>query len=162
MCEPEAVSAGPGDLVMSLPDLARACGMSTSALRNWTRLPDHPLRGTPTRSGRILYTWAHLRAFGEQHPELPGVRKIISTAPHMPARAKTGSSAADVDPERDRSVVRNLRAAVDFMANALLTEARSAEQAATAHREQIESLVAAIRSLDDALTQLSEPITPND
>lgn len=150
---------------MSLPQLARACGMSPSALRNWTKKADRPLCGSPTHpAGPVLYTWAHLRAFCAEHPELPGVRSVTARIAGTPPAGVRGPRLAGGagDPEQVRVILGDLRAAAEYTITAVLSAARSAEQTATAHREQVEALVATIRSYDDLLTQLATPITPHD
>jgi hypothetical protein len=168
------VVADPDDALMSLPELARACGMSASGLRNWANRPGQPLRGTPTPGGQVLYTWAHLCAFCDAHPELSGARKVAarlagapSPGPAMPEARRSqaeapGQDGGAADPQQLRAILGDLRAAADYTVNAVLSAARSAEQTATAHREQVEALAAAIRSYDDLLTQLTAPATPHD
>lgn len=164
---------------MSLPELARAIGVvvSLSCLRNWTRT-DPALRGTPTSSGQFLYTWAQLRAFCDLHPELPKARAVAARlaardhgepAPGIPTVNSGPSSTPSpqesegaADPQQVRAILGDLRAAADYTVNAVLSAARSAEHTATAHREQIEALAAAIRSYDDLLTQLTAPVSPHD
>lgn len=163
---------------MSLPELARALGVvSVSCLRTWAK-SDPPLRGTETPSGQTLYTWAQLRAFCVLHPERPKARAVtawFAARDHGEAASGTPTANPDpastrspqphdgaADPQQVRAILGDLRAAADYTVNAVLSAARSAEHTATAHREQIEALAAAIRSYDDLLTQLTAPVSPHD
>lgn len=163
MCHAERVAASRGDIPMSVPQLARAAGVSVSVVRTWAKWRDRPLRGTTTASGSVMYTWAQLRTFCETHPELPAARRVLSglAGASSPGPPPLGRRAA-TDPEQVRAALGNLRAAADYTINAVLSAARHAEQTAIAHREQLESLAATIRSFDDLLTQLAPPTTPHD
>lgn len=147
------------DEPLSLPALAREAQVSPSQLRNWTKWPVHPLAGTP--AGRsTTHTWAQLRTFVEEHPELPAARKVRRRM--VAADRPEGQKGSAHDPETVRAVLSDLRAAASSNLRAAIAAARLAEQTAISHREQLEALASTVNAYDDLLTQLTAPGTLND
>ena len=148
------------ETLLSLSELAAEVGVvSASALRNWTRMPDEPLRRSPSSGSGVLTSWAHLHAFCAAHPDLPGVRRITRRLPPQPDGLT--ASATTHDPEQVRASIRNLRTVAASNLAAALSAARTAESVATAHREQLELLSTSLNAYDDLITQLTELTTPS-
>jgi len=146
------------DTPLSAAELAQIAGVATNTIRNWTKLPDQPLRGTRNTGRYPTYTIAQLRAFCAAHDDRSAARKVVrNLAARAASRATEGQQ-----PEQVRAVVLNLRVAALAALDAALSAARQAEQTAVAHREQIEALAVTIRSYDDLLTQLTAPTTLHD
>jgi hypothetical protein len=75
---------------------------------------------------------------------------------------KSEDHALSSEPESLRAAVRDLRAAAHAHLQAALTAVRLAEETARAHREQLEHMATAFTAYDDALTQVTAPVTLND
>ncbi len=62
--------------LLSRAELARRCGVSSTTLRNWTRIADRPLAATIISPDMAMYTWAALLRFCDDHPGMPAVRIV--------------------------------------------------------------------------------------
>ncbi|SRR6266542_1657497 len=142
--------------LLTAAELARAIGVSATTIKNWTELNNRPLKTVVTSDGAVRFTWSHLDEFCRTHPRLRGVMKIQRSAPAAHNVAPTSQI------EELKSLARDLRNAANSNLQAAIEAARQAEEAARAHRRQMEHLAASMAAYDAALTQLTAPSTIHD
>lgn len=144
--------------LMSRAELARASGVSSTTLRNWTERADRPLRTTVTPARRTMFTRAALLEFCEQHPELRAAAKARQRLTRSTSPAPV--LIFDQDEADLRASLADMKAAVDSALEALEHAARQARDVADAQSKIVAALRRTVRAYDSAMTSATVPHHP--
>ncbi|GFG53479.1 hypothetical protein CQY20_22000 [Mycolicibacterium agri] len=128
--------------------LAQMLGLGTTTITNWTKRHQAPLAFRKS-GGRILIRWGDLITFLDAHPGLPAVARARD---HIRNAGLTEEAVQPSKPQNLAAVARAAHAAARSASQAALTAARKEKDSAAKHLQIVEDLVAAMTSLDRALT----------
>jgi len=139
---------------LSRAELARRCGVSSTTLRNWTQIPDRPLATKIIDSGTVMYTWAALLCFCDDHPNMPAVQIVRR---HTSTRSTSMGMGDNADEATLRAALRDMKTAVDASVTAVARAAALSREVASAHEEIVAALSLTIRAYDSAMTSATAP-----
>jgi hypothetical protein len=138
---------------VSRAELARLAGVSSTTLRNWTRVADRPLVTTLVGSSE-MFTWGDLLRFCADHPAMPATHAVLR-------RASTRSSSTGIGADQDeatlRAALRDMKTAVDAGITAVARSAALAREVASAHEDIVGQLSVIVRAYDSAMTWATAP-----
>lgn len=140
--------------LMSRAALAKMAGVSSTTLRNWSTLPEHPLDVTVTDSGARMYSWSALLQFCDRHPDLHGVAAVRARQRVVDAGLDGAAGHGDATL---RTAVQEMRRALDSSLAALARSAELATEAAATHEQTIAALRLSIRAYEVAATTQRQP-----
>jgi hypothetical protein len=133
--------------VMSRAALARKAGVSSTTLRNWSNMAEHPLEARLTDSGARVFSWSALLQFCDHHPDLHGVAAVRAQQRIADAGLDDGDGHGDATL---RTALQEMRRALDANLAAIARATELATETAGTHAQVVAALQQTIRALEVA------------